>query len=89
MADATGAIQMIAESSIMRSLWQRYQKNYSYANDVSWDMVIGALRGLAENAKASGECFKTRVYIISYRTLTDMKYAASRHAARAIHKNPE
>ena len=54
MADATGAIQMIAESPIIRSLWQRYQKNYSYANDVSWDMVIGALRGLAENAKASG-----------------------------------
>ena len=54
MADAVGVIQMIAESPIMRGLWQRYQKNYSYANDVSWDMAIEALRGLAENAKASG-----------------------------------
>ena len=46
MADAAGAIQMIAESPIMRDLWQRYQKKYSYAADVSWDMVMGALMGL-------------------------------------------
>jgi len=52
MADAAGAIQMIAESPIMRILWQRYQKKYSYAADVSWDMVIEALKGLAENAGA-------------------------------------
>jgi len=52
MADAAGAVQMIAESPIMRILWQRYQKKYSYAADVSWDMVIEALKGLAENTGA-------------------------------------
>jgi hypothetical protein len=43
MADA---IQTVADSPIMIDLWQRYQKKYSYAADVTWEMVVGAVKGL-------------------------------------------
>jgi hypothetical protein len=50
ISDATGTIQMIAESGIMVDLWRRYQVRYSYAADISWDMVIKAVNILAEIA---------------------------------------
>ena len=50
MSDVAGTIHMIAESEIMTDLWRRYQTRYSYAADVSWDMVIKAVNFLAEIA---------------------------------------
>jgi len=50
MSDVAGTIHMIAESEIMTDLWRRYQTRYSYAADVSWDMVIKAVNILAEIA---------------------------------------
>jgi hypothetical protein len=47
MGDKTDVIQTVAESPMMLGLWQRYQKKYSYAADVSWDMAVGAVRKLA------------------------------------------
>jgi len=47
MSDVAGTIQMIAESQIMIDLWRRYQEKYSYAADISWDMVISAIRKLS------------------------------------------
>ncbi len=46
MKDAAGVIETISNSSIITHLWERYQKKYSYAIDVSWEMVIYALKNL-------------------------------------------
>jgi len=40
-------IQTIAESTIMSVSWNRYQKKYSYAAGVTWEMAIDALKRLA------------------------------------------
>ena len=49
MEDIAGVIRMVADSSIMIDLWQRYQKKYQYAAEVSWNMAIGAVERLAQN----------------------------------------
>ena len=33
-------------SSVMENLWKTYQKNYSYAVDISWHMVMESVRYL-------------------------------------------
>ena len=43
-------ITVILENEIMADLWQRYQKKYFYAADISWAMVISAVKVLAEKA---------------------------------------
>ena len=48
MADIHGVIQAIADSTNLIDLWQRYQKTYNYAADVSWEITIDALSKLAE-----------------------------------------
>ncbi len=48
MTDKHDAIKMVEESAVMVELWERYRKKYNYAADVTWDMVIGAVRTLAE-----------------------------------------
>jgi predicted nucleotidyltransferase component of viral defense system len=50
MADRADVIQRVAESPIMLGLWQRYQKKYSYATKVTWEMAIGAVKALAEKS---------------------------------------
>jgi len=47
MEDTADVITMVANSQIMVGLWQRYQKKFAYAADVSWEMAIDALNGLA------------------------------------------
>ena len=43
-------IDFIMENEIMVDLWQKYQKKYFYAVDISWVMVINAVKTLAESA---------------------------------------
>ena len=43
---ASEVIQAIAESVIMIDLWQRYRKKYSYAANVTWEIVIESLKRL-------------------------------------------
>lgn len=50
MGDMTDVIQTVADSPIMTDLWQRYREKYSYATDVTWEMAVGAVKGLAEKA---------------------------------------
>jgi hypothetical protein len=50
MGDMADAIQAVADSPIMLDLWQRYQKKYSYAAAVTWEMAVGAVKGLPEKA---------------------------------------
>ena len=48
MSDITKTIQMIEKSSVMFDLWQRYRQKYTYAAGITWEMVIEAVRVLAE-----------------------------------------
>jgi predicted nucleotidyltransferase component of viral defense system len=52
----SGAIEdtiiIIMENATMVDLWHKYQKKYFYAADISWSMVINAVKALAENARS-------------------------------------
>jgi len=47
MSEVSVIITTIMGNTIMVRLWQRYQKKYFYAADISWVMVIGAVKSLA------------------------------------------
>lgn len=42
-------IDFIMGNETMTDLWQKYQKKYFYAADITWGMVINAVKALAEN----------------------------------------
>jgi len=48
MMNPDKTIQRIFASDIMIELWNRYQKKYSYAVDISWKMAIEALEKLVK-----------------------------------------
>jgi hypothetical protein len=48
MTRSTEIIQVIEKSPFMIDLWQKYQKKYIYASNISWDMVINAIKTLGE-----------------------------------------
>ena len=48
MSDIESVVKIITESAILIDLWQRYQKKFNYAADVSWEMAINALNKLAQ-----------------------------------------
>jgi len=52
-AGIADTITVIKENETMDDLWQRYQKKYFYAADISWTMVISAVKALAEKAMKS------------------------------------
>lgn len=56
MGDMTDAIQTVTNSPIMLDLWQRYQKKYGYAANVTWEMAVRAVKQLAENATGIAYC---------------------------------
>ena len=46
MKDAVSVFDEVEESPVMEKLWQSYQKNYSYAADLSWHTVMDSVRAL-------------------------------------------
>lgn len=44
MMNPEKTIQRIFTSDIMTELWNRYQKKYSYATDISWEMEIALIK---------------------------------------------
>lgn len=46
MADIYDTVKIIAENSVMINLWYRYQKKFTYANEISWKMIIDSLDNL-------------------------------------------
>ncbi len=48
MGDMADAIQTVAKSPIILDLWQRYQKKYNYAADVTWEMAVAVVQKLSE-----------------------------------------
>jgi len=41
-------ISTIESSAVMRELWGQYQKNYSYVDDVTWEMTLSAVKALCD-----------------------------------------
>lgn len=48
MSDIENVVKTITDSPILIDLWQRYQKKFTYAEDVSWGIAIDALNKLAQ-----------------------------------------
>ncbi len=46
MKDAAAVFDEVEDSPVMEKLWQSYQKNYSYAADLSWHTVMDSVRAL-------------------------------------------
>lgn len=46
MQEAEAVFDEVKESPVMEKLWQSYQKNYSYAADLSWHTVMDSIRVL-------------------------------------------
>ena len=46
MKDAATVFDEVEESPVMENLWRSYQKNYSYAAELSWHMVMDSVRAL-------------------------------------------
>lgn len=45
-ADGNRILTEITESEIMQGLWKNYQKKFSYAEDISWEMVMDSIEKL-------------------------------------------
>lgn len=43
-------LKEIADSEVMPGLWKSYQKKFSYAEDISWEMVMDSIEKLFEQA---------------------------------------
>ena len=43
-------IDFMMGNESMTDLWQKFQKKYFYASDITWEMVINAVKALAENS---------------------------------------
>ena len=48
--DIREILNEIETSSVMENLWKTYQKNYSYAFDVSWHIIMEFIRELYQTA---------------------------------------
>ncbi len=44
IADVPGILQNIAESPELQSIWDKYRKQFAYANEISYSQIIEALR---------------------------------------------
>lgn len=43
-------LKELADSEVMQGLWKSYQKKFSYAEDISWEMVMDSIEKLFEQA---------------------------------------
>ena len=46
IADRAGIIDRISDSSDLQSMWKKYQRRFSYANDIKYEDIITVLREL-------------------------------------------
>lgn len=52
--DIDDVFDEIQSSSVMENLWKAYQRNYSYADDLSWHTVMDAVRVLYQTVYTEG-----------------------------------
>lgn len=48
ISDITGILQDIKESTVLQAMWEKYRKQFAYAKDISYDMVMTTLNNLCE-----------------------------------------
>ncbi len=51
LAEAAAVFDDVERDAAMQKLWANYQRTYSYAGDIPWEQVMGAVRRLWEMAK--------------------------------------
>ena len=47
ISDVEGILKQISESDILKGMWRKYQKKFAYANDISYENVLGMLKKIA------------------------------------------
>ncbi len=50
IAEGNRILKEIEDSEVMQELWKGYQKKFSYAEDISWRMVMDSIEKLFEQA---------------------------------------
>ena len=46
LAEAAEVFEEVENSSVMQKLWESYRRKFSYAADLEWSIIMGAVRGL-------------------------------------------
>lgn len=46
IADTARLVELISTSSVLQDMWKKYQRQFSYAADISYEQVVGALEKL-------------------------------------------
>ena len=46
IAEGNKILKEIVDSEVMHRLWKSYQKKFSYAEDISWEMVMDSIEKL-------------------------------------------
>ena len=46
LAEAAEVFEEVENSSVMQKLWESYRKKFSYAADLEWSIIMGAVRSL-------------------------------------------
>ena len=44
ISDIDGILKQISESNVLKEIWSKYQKKFTYASDISYEDVIEVLR---------------------------------------------
>ena len=47
ISDVEGILKQISESDNLKDMWRKYQKKFAYANDISYQDVLGMLKKIA------------------------------------------
>ncbi|QNK40006.1 nucleotidyl transferase AbiEii/AbiGii toxin family protein [Caproicibacter fermentans] len=53
--------EALSGSKEMKELWTRYQKKYTYADDIAWEDAVAAAKELYENAMAVTEDYNIKI----------------------------
>ena len=46
ISDVASIIQNISESSVLRAMWEKYRKQFTYAKEITFDMILDVLHNL-------------------------------------------
>ena len=46
LTDAKDVLDEVESSPVMQKLWESYRKKFSYAADLEWNIIMGAVRSL-------------------------------------------
>ena len=46
LAEAAEVFEEVENSSVMQKLWESYRRKFSYAADLEWSIIMGAVRSL-------------------------------------------